>query len=155
VGTWQQSGGGPVEWMRRVMRGRFIERGERRNAVIVYQSDGTYSTAPVTAELKTRMETRRGVVRGDGHAVSQTTGRWSAEGGRLNLCQDGLRFRGTATMTAPDGSRTTVPVPTPANSGSVTMQYTCSRTSLQTRLTFPGIPQPMVTQYSRISRTTE
>jgi hypothetical protein len=155
VGTWQQTGGGPVEWMQRVMSRRFIAHGERRNVVTVYQSDGTYASAPLTVELTTHMETRRGVVRGDGHAVAQGAGRWSAEGGRLNVCQDRLRFHGTTTMTAPDGSRTTMPVPMPRGSGTVTMQYACSRTSLETTLTFPGIPQPMVTQYSRISRTRE
>lgn len=31
------------------------------------------------------------------------------------------------------------------------IDYTCSGSSLETTLTFPGIPTPMVTQYTKIS----
>jgi hypothetical protein len=150
VGRWRETGGGPIEWMDKLMQRPKVVEGERHNVVKVYESDGTFLTTPLTAELTTAAETDEGDVRGEGQAVSRSSGRWSAEDGLLNLCQDRLHFEGQVEITVPDGITTTMTVPAPMGPESATMRYTCSETSLETSLTFPGIPEPMVTQYSRI-----
>jgi hypothetical protein len=151
VGRWQETGGGPIEWMQKLLQRPKVVEGERHNVVNTYEADGTFATARLAAELTTIAETSEGDVRGDGKATSQSSGRWSAEDGRLNLCQDQLHFQGEVKMTAPDGMTATMELPTPRTPENVTMRYTCSETSLETTLTFPGIPEPMVTHYSRMS----
>ncbi|MHA6687267.1 hypothetical protein [Mesorhizobium sp. A556] len=96
-----------------MQRPKVIE-GERRNVITVYESDGTYATASLAAELTTIAKTNRGDMRGDGQAASQTAGRWSVEDGQLNLCQDQLRFRGKLKATSPDAMTTTHELPVPA-----------------------------------------
>ncbi|OQM76536.1 hypothetical protein [Manganibacter manganicus] len=151
VGQWQEVGGGPIEWMQKLLRRPKVVEGERHNVVYTYESDGTFATARLSAELTTIAETSEGDVHGDGRAASQSSGRWSVEDGRLNLCQDQLHFQGEVKMTAPDGMTATMELPTPVAPENATMRYTCSETSLETTLTFPGIPEPMVTRYSRMS----
>lgn len=150
VGRWQETGGGPIEWMEKVMQRPKVVEGERRNVVIVYDSDGTFATAPVAADLTTIAETNDGDVRGEGHAVWQTAGRWSAEEGQLNRCVDRSRFHGEMTITPPDDETFHSALPMPQAPGVETVRYTCSETNLETTLTFPGIPEPMVTQYTRM-----
>ncbi len=152
VGAWRETGGGPIEWMRKVMKDSIsIPEGERRNAISIFQSDGTYMTTPVTADITSIAETSHGTLRGDGNVVAQTSGRWSGEAGRLNLCQDHLRASGTVRATSSDGMDQTFQVPMPAAPDVVTMEFSCSGSSLETRLPIPGTAEPIVTQYTRIS----
>lgn len=155
VGSWQETGGGPIEWMQKVMQRPRLLEGTRRNVITVYESDGTYATAPLSAELTVIAETNRGDMRGDSQAVSQTAGRWSAEDGQINLCQDQLRFRGKLKATSPDGMTTIHELPISRTPETVTMRYACSESNLETTLTIPGVPEPMVTQYSRLGRESE
>lgn len=60
-------------------------------------ADGTYWTGKLTVDLA--FATPDGS-EGDGEVQAQTAGRWSAEAGALNLCQDRLVFGGTVTMTS-------------------------------------------------------
>ena len=147
IGTWEQSGGGPIAWMQREVKGVEIPRGERRNVVEVFRADGTYWTGKLSADLA--FATPDGS-EGDGEAQAQTAGRWSAEAGALNLCQDRLVFGGTVTMTSPDGQTLTRPVPTPTAPEVVTMEYSCTDSTLETRLSIQGVSAPMETQYRRI-----
>jgi hypothetical protein len=151
VGTWQETGGGPIEWMKELLQRPTVVEGQRRNAITTFESDGTFGTALVTGELMMTAEASDGEVHSEGHATWQTTGRWSAEGGQLNQCPDTSRFQGEFTINAPDGTVFNSAVPTPQVSGPQTFDYTCSGSSLETSLTFPGIPTPMVTQYTRMS----
>jgi len=150
VGAWRQTGGGPIEWMRKVMDGIAIPEGERHNVLDVFQADGTYFTAPLTAKITSIAETDRATLRGDAQVVAQTSGRWSGENGRLNLCQDQLRSSGTVRATSSDGMDETFPVPVTAAPDLVTLEFTCTDSTLETRLPIPGVPEPIVTQYSRV-----
>lgn len=147
IGTWEQSGGGPIEWMQRELEGVEIPRGERRNVVEVYRTDGTYLKGNLSADLA--LATLDGS-EGDGQVNAQTSGRWSARGGSLNLCQDNLAFDGTVTMTSPDGQTLTRSVPVPTAPEVVTMGYSCTDSTLETRLSIPSVSTPMETQYRRI-----
>lgn len=151
VGAWRQTGGGPIEWMRRVMDGIAIPEGERHNVLEVFYSDGTYMTAPLTADITAIAETDHGTLRGDANVVAQTSGRWSGQAGRLNLCQDQLRSSGTLRATSSDGLDKMFPVPVTAAPGVVTLEFTCTDSTLETKLPIPDVPEPIVTQYSRVS----
>lgn len=150
VGAWRETGGGPIEWMRQVMEGIEIPAGERRNVVEVYYSDGSYLTAPLTAEITAIAQTDHATLRGDGNMTVQASGRWSAEAGTLHLCQDQLHSTGTLRARSSDGMDEMFPLPIPQTPDIVSLDYTCTDSSLETRLPIPDVPQPIVTQYSRI-----
>lgn len=152
VGAWRQTGGGAVEWMRRNMPpGLSIPNVNAGEQAMVLMEDGTYWTAPFSQELTILIEGRDGTTRADGRGVAQASGRWSAEGGRLNLCADSEAFSGRAVFTPPSGGRFTMPLAAPGPSGPMSYDYTCSAGSLETRLGFSGIPDPMVTQFSAMT----
>lgn len=147
AGTWVQSGGGAVEWMR--AQGMPITRAQVSEQIITYLGDGSYLTQPFSVELEERLRTRRGTVIGEGVGTAAAAGgRWSAEEGRLNVCQESGGVRGRVTVTSPGGTGS-MPINVPGG-GALTMRYSCSESSLETSLDFGGLP-PMVTQFSRIS----
>lgn len=155
VGTWQETGGGPIEWMQQVMQRPTVIEGQRRNVVTTYESDGTFSTATLTAELRETWQAGDGEAHGEGHVTRKSSGRWSAQEGQLNRCIDARRLQGQVTITAPDGNSYDIAVPTPRVSGPRSARYTCSEASMETTVTYPGIPVPMVTRYSRVSEPAE
>lgn len=153
VGAWEMTGGGPVEWMRRQMpAGVSMPVHESSKSMMVFKADGTYWTAPLTQRLVITMRDRRGVITGDGKGVAQGAGRWSVKSGRVYVCQDAGGLEGQATLTSP-GLSTTIPLTTPG-AGTIDMSYSCSDTSLQTRMDMPT-GGPMTTSYGRISPAPE
>lgn len=151
VGVWEESGGGAVEWMRRQFPpGVSIPHARVEGGVTVLQADGKYFTAPRTADLTMLFESSEGVTRGDGSAVYQGSGRWSAEGGKLNMCQDAGTVSGHATMKG-----LTLPIPPQPPAGNITMDYSCSGNQMETRLPIPGVADPITTRYTRVSALPE
>lgn len=146
VGAWTQSGGGPIAWMQRELEGLDIPRGERRNVVRLFGSDGTFWTGELTADLTFEALDDS---TGGGEVHGQTAGRWSTGEGRLNLCHDRAAVAGEISMTYPDGQTITAAVPTPSTPEVVSMDYICTETTLETRLSIPGVSTPMETQYRR------
>ncbi len=141
VGTWVQSGGGAVEWMR--AHGISITSANVQPGPVTYRGDGSYFTLPFGGELTMQFDDARG----DGQGQSfGSAGRWSAEGGTLNICEEAGGMSGQVTMTDEHGSHT-MPVSVPGGA-ELTMSYSCSETSLETSLSFPNAG-PMVTQFSR------
>ncbi|MBO9357634.1 hypothetical protein GG851_26885 [Bordetella petrii] len=132
------------------MDGIAIPEGERHNVLNVFYADGSYVTAPLTADITAIAETDHGTLRGDAKVVAQTSGRWSGQAGRLNLCQDQLRSSGTLRATSSDGLDKIFPVPVTAAPGVVTLEFTCTDSTLETKLPIPDVPEPIVTQYSRV-----
>ncbi|HLS68002.1 MAG TPA: hypothetical protein VK035_01575 [Kiloniellales bacterium] len=146
VGVWTQSGGGPIVWMQRELEGLEIPRGERRDVIEVFSSDGSFWTGELTADLTLEA---LDASKGGGEVRARSGGRWSAGEGRLNLCHDHVAVAGEITMTYPDGQSITGSVPTPVAPEVVTMGYSCTDSTLETRLSIPGVSTPMETQYRR------
>ena len=143
IGSWQLVGGGAVEWMRsQGVRGSF----NMANENMTLRRDGSYITGAVSGQYHVRNPDGS---RGDGDAVAQAGGRWSARDGTLNLCADMQRFGGTMTMTTPEGDRYTAPLPSMPPS-TMSMSYTCSPTTLRTITPIPGGP-PMPSEFARTS----
>jgi hypothetical protein len=147
VGTWTQSGGGAVEWMR--AQGIPIVSAMVSEQIVTYEGDGSYFTLPFSVEMVERFESRDGptIAEARGGATA-SGGRWSAEGGMLNVCQESGGMSGTVTMNTPRGSGT-LPVSQPG-AGTLNLSYSCSDGALETSLAFPGLP-PMVTRFARVS----
>lgn len=149
VGVWQKTGGGAVEWMRRNMPpGISIPHAADSGGIIRFAPDGHYWTAPYSNELIIQIESADGIERYEGNGVAQSAGYWSAAGGRINMCADEQAFAGTIRAEGAPGPG--MPVGPPGSSGPLTQEYTCSGTTLITRQRFPDMPDPMVTEYSRV-----
>ena len=150
VGSWTQTGGGAVAWMRAQMPRNFSAR-LNTTPVMTLRADGTYATGVVNGETHAEFHSRSGVSRAHGIGHAQASGRWSTKDGKLNLCPDSTRASGHTTITTPDRTMT-MPMMVPPGHGSQSLDYTCSGASLETVLHFPGgdVP-PMPTQYSRSS----
>ncbi|MEM6422406.1 MAG: hypothetical protein AAF698_07435, partial [Pseudomonadota bacterium] len=143
VGTWRMSGGGPIEWMR--SQGLPITSAFSTPRIVQFLSDGIYATEPFDTGLT--MELDEDAI-GEAEAqVAVAVGRWSAEEGVLNICQDSGGLSGQMTARTPSGS-TTRGISQPGM-GTLTQSYSCARTSLTTSLPFRGMA-PMTTEYTRI-----
>ncbi|MGH6950641.1 MAG: hypothetical protein ACREH4_07195 [Vitreimonas sp.] len=140
IGSWQLTGGGSVEWMRRQgIPGDY----STRNETITFRRDGTFVTAMLGME--SQVEMRHG--RADGRAQAQAGGRWSTRDGVLNLCSDMQHLSGRTVFTSRDGRRVTVPVPA-APPSDTRQRYSCAGASLSMEIDIPGAP-PMPSQYTR------
>lgn len=149
TGVWEQSGGGAVEWMRSQMPPNVnIPVAEQAGGAIILNEDGTYWTAPLSQHIVIVAEEHDGTTTADGTGEATAVGRWSAEGGQLNMCQDSGGLAGSAQVTTPDTSFN-MPFGSPG-AGNISMRYTCSEGSFSTQMDIPGSAAPMSTQYSKI-----
>jgi hypothetical protein len=112
VGTWRSTGDGQAEWLRRHMPAGISFPRSRKTGTTTYGADGTYSAASA-AQQTALVETGEGRSRSDGNLTTATTGTWSATDGQLNVCSTD-HIAGSMRITAPDGSRQTVPLSRPA-----------------------------------------
>lgn len=144
AGTWQMTGGGPVEWMR--AQGIPITRAAEGPRIVTFRSDGAYGTEPLGIEIEIRDEDMIG--QGTGF-VTVASGRWSAVEGTLNICQDAGGMSGTVTVTDRHGTRSG-PVSQPSAGSAISMSYSCAGGTLSTAMAFPGLPE-MVTSYTKIA----
>jgi hypothetical protein len=143
VGSWQLTGGGAAEWMRRQgVPGNFSTSGES----VTFRADGSYVTGVASGSMD--VEARDGS-RGQGHMAAQAGGRWSTAGGVLNLCADMQALSGGGTVTSPRGGSGTFRIPgaPPMNSSE---RYTCAGANLDTERDIPRAP-PMPFHYTRTS----
>ena len=144
AGTWQMTGGGPVEWMR--AQGMPITRAAEGPRIVTFRSDGAYGTEPLGIEIELRDEDMIG--RGNGY-VTVAFGRWSVADGALNICQDAGGMSGTVTVTTRGGT-SSGPVSQPSAGSTITMAYSCAEGAMSTSMAFPGLPD-MVTSYTKIA----
>ena len=150
VGTWRQTGGGAVEWMHRNMPpGMPVPVVDTSAQLTVYNKDGSYWSAPISGQTAIHTEGDDGNLRISGKLKVKARGRWSAASGALHLCTDHQMFEGQARVTAPGGQSHVMPLPVSPSSGPVSFGYRCSGNKLETRQSFPGIADPMVTQFER------
>lgn len=142
AGTWFMSGGGPIEWMK--AQGIPITSSFSGPRIVTFRDDGVYGTEAFATGLTVRAEDMVGVGRG---FLTVAAGRWSANEGRLAICQDSGGLTGRVTVTTPR-SRGTMPISQPG-AGQLSLRYSCSESSLSTTLDFAGM-SPMVTHYTKV-----
>ncbi|WP_371224281.1 hypothetical protein [Roseovarius sp. 2305UL8-3] len=143
TGTWQMTGGGPIEWMR--SQGLPLTNVRDGPRFVTFNSDGLYGAEPLDISITIRDDERVAV--GEGFTTT-AFGRWSAKDGTMNICQDAGGLSGKVTMTTPEGEYTQ-PVSQPGM-GQITMAYSCSEGSMSTTMDFSGL-SPMVTNYGKIA----
>lgn len=125
IGTWELTSHGAEQWMREHGNPVQLTSVARANNTMTLLDDGTFSTgaARVAAELQSEH------IQGRGRMVGQASGRWSAAGGRFNVCPDARTLEGTVTVTVHGR-----PITVPAQSGpshDSSQPYVCSGTSLR------------------------
>lgn len=134
VGTWEQTGGGPMEYLRS-MRIPQVTRDAMGRLVLSMSSDGTFASYPVPIDYQIQVPGNDGeIITSDAFGdIRGTNGRWSAEDGQVRACFDGGGEASATTVTVIRGR----PVVIPHTSGGVagisgSSSYTCSDTTLTT-----------------------
>lgn len=133
VGTWEQTGGGPLEYLRRM--GVPFTRDNMGSLRLSMRDDGTFTSQSVGVNYQVTARTRRGPVTGDTIGnVAGTAGRWSAKDGQIRSCFDsGGQPDGKTTVTYPNGKTYNRPMDGPGVGGiSGTASYQCTATTLTT-----------------------
>ena len=151
VGTWRQTGGGAVEWMRRELAGRSPEIDVRppNDVPLTFRPDGTFSAPPLATSDFMGYNSRRGNAQARGVSQSQSSGTWSASKGFVALCAAQQEWRTAGTI---QKDRKTTPYSAAISGAADPMQmsYSCSENQLETRLEIQGSRHPMTTIYSKI-----
>ncbi|CAN1522825.1 hypothetical protein MCELHM10_01153 [Paracoccaceae bacterium] len=143
IGTWEQSGGGPAEWME--------AQGFPGNPEVVgdpqmtLRADGVFATHGFGVRISDVNDDD--VISGRG-SVFGAFGAWSAADGKLNMCATaGGGMSGTTTVTTEDGSGSFGSGR--GGGGEFSVSYGCSATDLSTSLQMHGFPD-MVTTYRKV-----
>lgn len=133
VGTWEQTGGGPMEFLRRQGIPQ-VTRDAMGRLVMTLRDDGTYSTRSVPLDYQiTIPDDEMPVISDAVGTVGASSGRWSGEGGVLMACIDEDAGATAMTTTVIQGH----PIQMPhrswgmAGTGGST-SYTCDDTTMTT-----------------------
>jgi FlaG/FlaF family flagellin (archaellin) len=145
VGTWQQTGGGPAEWMRQHMKSAQITVTANK-ALFTFKANGTFSTSKVDATAQ--VTAKDGEMQATTQMSAQASGQWSAAGGRLTLCNTALNSQGTMELKLPGGKIATVPIPQTQGKGT-TMDYSCAGDTFSTVQPMP-MNSSITTVYTRV-----
>lgn len=141
VGEWEMTGGGPIEWMR--AQGIPITRANPGQRTVRFDERGVYYAKAFSTDMTIDLEDEQAEASG---ASMPAVGRWSVSvpEKKLTICQDAGGMSGTVTT-----PRATMPV-AQAGGGQITMDYACSRTTLNTSQDLGSGP-PMDTTYTRLT----
>ena len=116
---------------------------------MTYLGDGGYATDPFGGTAS--HSDGDVVMRGEGW-VTVGFGNWSADKGKMNICQTAGGMNGTVTITTSEASGS-MGVSAPGT-GQISMSYTCAGNEMETVMQFPGLPD-MVTRYGKIAELPE
>jgi len=144
VGTWELAAHGAEQWMREHGQPLQLTSVARANNTMTLLEDGTFTTGAARVDAEVRSDDMRGT----GRMVGQSSGRWSAAGGRFNVCPDATALTGTVTVVV-HGRSVTVPTPSgPAPDSS--QPYTCNGNSLQVTMSM-GSAGTVQSVYTKVS----
>lgn len=144
VGTWELTTHGAEQWMREHGQPVRLTSIARANNTMTLLEDGTFSTAAARVDAEVRSDD----MRGRGRMVGQSSGRWSAAGGRFNVCPDATALTGTVTVIVHGHSVTVPAAPGPARDSS--QPYACSGSSLQVTMSM-GSAGTVESIYTKVS----
>jgi hypothetical protein len=146
VGTWQQTGGGPAEWMRQHMKAAQVTVTATK-ALFTFAADGTFSTSKVDATAQ--VTAKDGRMEATSQMSAQASGQWSAAGGKLTFCNTALSTQGTMELKLPGGKTATVPIPQTQGKGT-TMDYACAGDTFSTVQPM-SMNSTITTTYTRVN----
>lgn len=152
VGTWEQTGGGPLEFLQR-MGIPPVTRDRMGTLRMIIRDDGTFTSQQVGIDyqLTVPYDERGPVIVDSAGQIQGASGRWSAAAGQIRSCFDsGGSGRATSVVRYPDGRTMSVPHTSHGYAGiNGTASYSCSATSLQTSNPTPR--GPMNYSFRRVS----
>ena len=144
VGTWELTSHGAEQWMREHGSPVRLIGTSRQNNVMTLIDDGTFSTGAARVAAEVQGEDNIGAT---ARLAGQTSGRWSAAGGRFNVCPDARTLHGNVTVTV-HGRPITVPMqPGPQQDSS--QPYVCNGGSLH--VTTPMGAGSITSIYTKVS----
>ncbi|MGE5260253.1 MAG: hypothetical protein ACM3MH_05165 [Actinomycetota bacterium] len=146
VGTWQQTGGGPAEWMRQHMKTAQVIVTATK-ALFTFKADGTFSTSKVDATAQ--VTAKDGGMQATSQMSAQASGQWSAAGGKLTFCNTALNSQGTMELKLPGGKTAKLPIPQTESKGT-TMDYSCAGDTFSTVQPMP-MNSTISTTYTRVN----
>jgi hypothetical protein len=138
VGRWEQVSGGPMDYLRRQGIPQVLRDNVGR-LVITMRDDGTFTSQSVPIDYQITVPDDEPFVSDAIGGVAPTSGRWSAERGRIAACFDsGGEFSGTVSVTR-RGRTVTIPRNTEGVGGiGGTSNYSCNDTTLVTTSPMPN-----------------
>jgi|GEM_PF-685680 len=151
VGSWEMTGGGPMEWMkRRLPPGVSVPRDNMGTLRIRLNDDGSFSSESVGIDYQMQAVDGRNTTTGDvAGRTSRVTGYWSARGGVMRACSAGASA--DATVTARGGG-VTASTPYSMSTGPLSgeTRYTCNATTFTSQVPMPRY-EPMEYRFRRTS----
>lgn len=154
IGTWEQTSGGPLEWMRTIPgMPASISTPDMGRIRMTFREDGTFTNEMIGVKYDMSIPDRDGARAAQSRgSIAPSTGRWSSRGGVLNACFDsGGQSAISTTVTYPDGRSGTA---SRANAGyagiSGSNSYRCSGDSLTNEYPMPR-GGPMRFEFRRVS----
>jgi hypothetical protein len=109
VGTWELTGGGPMEWMaRRMGRANFKDKNSSKMKVIMLDN-GMFRVESQFVAFETQIRSRSRTEKFETAGQSMVSeGFWSAKDGKMRACSVGVAAQGTTTgtVTTPRGTTT-------------------------------------------------
>ena len=148
VGTWQMTVNGMQQWMREHIPNFRVTNTSMVGNTMTLNEDRSFMTGASHVSASGEMIVSDSSARGTARLAGRVSGRWSAAGGRFNICPDAGALAGSVT-TVVHGRRITVPMnvdPLSPNSSA----YVCSGNSL--RVTMPmGSTGPITSVYVRVA----
>jgi hypothetical protein len=140
VGTWEQTGGGPMDYIRNIGIPQ-VTRDAMGKLVLSMSDDGTFVSRGVPIDYQIQIQGNDGdVITSDAFGdIQGTNGRWSAEGGEIAACFDGGGESSATTVTTVRGHTMVIPHSGGGVAGiNGAASYTCSDTTLTTSTPMSG-----------------
>ncbi len=145
VGQWEPIGNGVRDWMQQQAPAMQVSIRDQQ-AKIHLKADGHYATA-AQAEVSAQQDELRAVTQ---QASYRAQGTWTADDGLLVLSPDAQNSDGKMEVSIPGGRRLRLPMPR-GSMRATQLQYRCSETSLETRMSMPNSDVPVVQRYRRLA----
>ncbi|WP_155844822.1 hypothetical protein [Arenimonas oryziterrae] len=148
IGTWQLTTDGMQQWVREHAPNFHITRASTEGNTLTLNEDRTFMTGSSHVSASGEMSTPGARAHGTARLAGQVSGRWSAAGGRFNMCPDAGAVAGSVTTTI-HGRTITSPMPVNALQP-YSQPYVCSGSSL--RVTTPvGGGSTVTSVYTKVS----
>jgi hypothetical protein len=138
VGSWEQTGGGPWEWLKDTVN-MPITRDQVGRLRITLNDDGTLMVAPVNVDVQFTERYRGHISQGTFTGqIRPAAGRWSARENRIKACFDsGGAMQGTLIVRG-DNNIKSGPFSAPGAAGEEgSARYSCTDATLRTEVSMP------------------
>ena len=142
VGSWEPVGNGAADWVQRQSPG-MKAMVQQQVASLRLEADGSFR-----AQAQLRSTTEVDGIRGSSNGNHATQGTWSSSGNQLTLTPSSSQNHGELSVGAGKASPLRMKLPQFKAQPSL-QQYTCTATTLETRMQIRGVADPILQRYRR------